>query len=130
VAGGGDAGGPVDVDPQVVVAPEPPFAGVHPHPHPQGAAVRPRVRGERPLGGDRGPDRPRGRGEHREEGVPLGTELPASSGGDGLPHEPHVVVLNGAVAVAQLLEELGGPLDVGEQGDRPGGELGHPSSRA
>jgi hypothetical protein len=131
VSGGGDPGGPVHVDPQVVVPSQASLPGKHAHADPEGPAVEPGMGGQGSLGGHRGPNGPWGRGEHSEEGIPLGPELGSFPLGDGRPHEAHVIVLHRPVVLTKLLEELGGALDVGEQ-ERDGacGEVGHSSSRA
>jgi hypothetical protein len=78
--------------------------------------------GKAALGGDRGPDRPHRAGEGHEEGVALGADLHAAARLDGLAHDRRVLVPDRWVAVAQLLQQPGGTLDVGEQeGDRPVG---------
>jgi hypothetical protein len=121
VAGRRDPGGPVDVDPPVVVPARSALPGVEPHPDPDLGI------GEIALGGHGRPDGADRRGEHHEEGVAFGPDLGAAAGGDCPPHDLGVGILELLVAIAaELLEEPRGPLDVREQKrDGPGGELAH-----
>jgi len=62
-------------------------------------------------------------GEGDEQSVALGTELAAALGADGRANNVAVCLEQLRVALAKLLDESGGALNVGEQeGDRPGGE--------
>jgi hypothetical protein len=84
------------------------------------------VGGQASLGDHRGPDRRRGAAERHEEGVAFGADLNASALGDGFAHDRRMLVPDGRVSIAELLEQPGGALDVGEQErDRPGRQLRH-----
>jgi hypothetical protein len=62
-------------------------------------------------------------GKGDEKGVALGPELPAALCTDGGANEIPVHLEQLRVALAELLDESSGALNVGEQeGDRPGGE--------
>ena len=81
----------------------------------------------RPLGVHRGPDRPHRAGEGGEERVALGADLdPAVP--DRPAQDGRVLVAHRPVAVAQVLEQPGLTLDVGEQeGHRSGGRAERPA---
>ncbi len=117
-----DAGGPVDVDPDVVVAAERPLPRVQAHPRPDVV----RQPGEPALGLDRRGDSLRGVREHHEERVAGRADLDAAV----VPHGPadhlRVLIARGGVPLPEFLEQLRRALDVGEQErDRPGRQLGH-----
>ena len=123
---GRDSSGPVDIDPQVVIAPQHSLPGVHAHPHAQGAAVRPGVRGQALLGDNRGQHGISRFREHREERIPLRPNLRSARFGYRSAKDLRVLLLHGPVAGTEFLEETCGPLDVGEQeGDGTCGELTH-----
>src|SRR5262249_51144712 len=64
--------------------------------------------------------------EREEERVALRVDLGSIRGGERVADESTVVAQHLAVAVTELLEQLGRALDVGEEeGDRPGWERGH-----
>jgi hypothetical protein len=120
----GDPGRPVHVDADVVVPAQHPLAGVQAHPHPHREPLRPPVGGQAPLGRHRGPDRRPRAGEDGEERVALGADLDPLPVPDGPAQEGRVLVPDRRVASAQLLEQPGRALDVGEQeGDGPGRQL-------
>jgi hypothetical protein len=121
----GDPGRPVHVDAAVVVPAEGPLAGVQAHPHPHRPPRRPVVGGQAPLGGHRGPDRGHRAGEGGEERVALGADLDPATVPDRPAQDGRVLVAHRPVPVAQVLQQPGRALDVGEQeGDRPGGQVG------
>ena len=133
-AGGrpGDPGRPVHVDAAVVVPAQGPLAGVQAHPDPHREPGRPPVAGQAPLGGHRGPDRRHRAGERREEGIAFGADLDPVAVPDRLAQDRRVLVAHRPVAVAQVLQQPGRALDVGEQeGDGPGGQppRGGPAGR-
>ena len=103
-----------DVEPEVALVADRRLAGVQPHPHPHRRAVGPRVGLERALGGDRGADGVPGAAERVEERVALRVDLRAAVGGERLAHDPAVVARHLGVGVAELLEQPGRALDVGE----------------
>ena len=122
----GDPGRPVDVDADVVVPAQHPLAGVQAHPHPHREPLRPGVGGQAPLGRHRGPDRRHRAREGGEERVALGADLDPVPVPDGPAQDGRVLVPDRRVASAQLLEQPGRALDVGEQeGDGPGRQRRH-----
>jgi hypothetical protein len=127
-AGLADARCSMDVEAEVRLVPDVRLAGVHSHPHAQIDARGPRVPHESQLGGDEGV----GRGlEHRKGDEELVTALvdhDAVPALDRLPEEAAVVVEHVRVAVAEPLQELGRPLDVGEnESDCSIGKIRHRS---
>ena len=120
----GDPGRAVDVDADVVVPAQHPLAGVQAHAHPHREPLRPGVGGQAPLGRHRGPDRRHRAREGGEERVALGADLDPVPIPDGPAQDGRVLVPDRRVASAQLLEQPGRALDVGEQeGDGPGRQL-------
>jgi len=122
---GRDSSGPVDIDPQVVIAPSTPSPVCMPI----------RTRRGRPCGqacearrcwattGQHGISRFR---EHREERIPLRPNLRSARFGYRSAKDLRVLLLHGPVAGTEFLEETCGPFDVGEQeGDGTCGELTH-----
>ena len=96
------------------------------HPDPHGGAVEPQVAGQVPLSGDRGPHCPNRAAEHHEEGIPLGADLDPAVRAGGTAYDHGVFVPDRPISITELLEQLGGALDIGEQeGDRPGRKLCH-----
>ena len=114
-----DAGGAVDVNPDVAFVAEVGRAGVQTHAH----ADRTRGQSSQRVGG-RLECAGCGR-EGDEEGVPLGIHLDAVVAGAGLAdHAPVLGERRGVCLRSQLVQQLGRALDVGEQeGDRAGGEI-------
>jgi hypothetical protein len=113
-AGGrsGDPGRPVHVDAAAVVPAQGPLAGVQAHPDPHREPGRPPRPGPPPPAGEGG-----------EERVALGAHLDPVAVPDRLAQDHRVLVAHRPVAVAQVLQQPGRALDVGEQeGDRPGGQ--------
>ncbi len=124
-----DPGRHVHVDADVVVATRHALPGVEPHPDADRRPRGPVVGGQSPLRGDRRLHGRRGAPEDQEEGVSLGADLDPAALRDGPAHDGGVLVPNRRVQLTDLLEQLRGPLDVGEQeGDRPGGQLSHGAS--
>ncbi len=88
----GDAGRPIDVEPDVVVAARDALAAVEPHPHADSDALGPGGRGQRALRLDRRGD---GRGsvsKDDQEGVALGAPLGAVVRGEGHPQQAMVLL--------------------------------------
>jgi len=126
VAGLGDPGRPVHVKAEVVVPAQDSLPGVQAHPDPQGTLHRPIVGGQAPLGGHGGLDRPHRATERHEQGIAFGADLDAAAFLDGVTHDRRIGVSDRHIAVAQLLQQPRGALDVAEQeGDRPGRQRGH-----
>ena len=121
----GDAGRPMDVEPDVVVAAPAALAGVDPDPDLDDRAVRPIGSCQRLLDGDRGPDRAGRRREDHEERVALGADLDAILVRDRRPDQLGLPLEQRRVPVAEALEQARRPLDVAEQeGDGAGRQLG------
>ena len=96
------------------------------HPRQYGGIVGPIMAGNRPLGGHRGGQPVTGAGKRDELAVAAGVDLRASVLGRDSPQQPPVVVEHLAVAVAELSDEAGRSLQVGEhEGDSAGWEFGH-----
>ena len=127
VAGGHDSRRPMHTEPVVTaVFGDVRLAGVHPHPHAQLGADGPLVRGKRALRGRRGRGCVARAGEDVEAGVPLGVHLLAPVRSERLAQQPTVLGEDRAVAVAQLLQQVRGTLDVAEEERHGAGrELGH-----
>ena len=122
----GDPRGPVHVDADVVVPAADPLPRVEAHPDPQRGARGPVVGGQAPLGGHRGLHALHRASEGREERVSLRADLDPAPLVDGPAKDGGVIVEDLRVQIADLLEQPGGALDVGEQeGDRPGRQLSH-----
>ena len=123
-----DPSGPVDVDPDVVVAARNALAGVQSHADADRVAVGPRVRGERSLRRHGGAQSARRRREGDEERVALGADLDTPLLGDRGSQDLGVSVQQAHELVApEVLEQPGRPLDIGEQErHRAGGEVAHP----
>ncbi len=124
VAGRGDAGRPVDVQSDVVVTAEDPFAGVQAHPHLDRCFLVPAVTGELLLGPGGRLDRIGCVGEGHEERVAFGRDLGPPELGEYAPQDRGVLAADGCIAsLPQPSQEIGGALDVGEQErDGPGRE--------
>ena len=122
VAGGGDAGGAVDVGPDVALVGQQRGAGVEADADPD-RSPRP---GRRVRLGRRGQRAGRGR-EGDEEGVALGVDLDPAVAREGVAHD--AAVLGQRIGVrfgAECMEQLRRALHVGEEeGDRAGRELAH-----
>ncbi len=132
VARGGDAGGAVHVDADVVVAAERRLTGVHAHTDADLHALGPGVGRERTLRLRSSRYRLRCVREDHEERVSLGRDLHTLAGRERGAHQRSVVVQNPVVGGAEALEQLRAPLDVGEQEcDGSRGQLGrHATSSA
>jgi hypothetical protein len=91
------------------------LTGMHPHPHPDMLPSRPRVRLQSPLQFQhRRHARPR-RGEHREERIALGIDLPAVMSGKTRPDQPVMVGKQLCVEIfSQPLNQGRRALDVGK----------------
>ena len=126
VAGVADAGGAVDGQSDVLIADERRLARVDADPDAQLHAVRPAVRGQRPLRRHRrvhGLPRP---SESDEERVAVGVELPSRGFRPGGAHQLLVLAHDGAVAVAKLAQERRRAFDIREEeGHRCGCRLVH-----
>ena len=88
---------------------------MHPHAHAQLHTLRPGVGGEGLLGEGCGGGRVTGALEDDEVRVPLGVDLDASVSCHGLAEEPAMLREQVPVGVAELVQEPGRALDVGEQ---------------
>ena len=112
----GDAGRPIDVDPEVVVTPERALAGVHADPDADLRSVGPGMRRESLLGLRRREHRAGRRAEDGEERVALGTDLDPAPLVDRLAHDHAVLVLQPPVGfVTERLQQPGRALDIGEE---------------
>ena len=122
-----DPGGAMDVQPDVPALRARRLARVDADPNAQRRGGGPDVRGERPLGADRGLCGVAGARECDEELVAAAVDLMAAVPGDRLAHEPAMVGHDRRVLVAELLHEARRVLDVGEEeGDDPGREACSP----
>jgi hypothetical protein len=115
VAGGRDPRRAMECQPAVALGVDRRLARVDPHPDPDLGARGPRMSGERPLRGGGGCDDVARRPEGDEERVPLGAHLPPSGLLERRAEETVMIREDVAVAPAQLLEQAGGALDVGEE---------------
>lgn len=107
--------GVVHVDPPIIAVSYPRGAAVHPHPHPQLAAVRPTVRLQGTLRHSRRPDRLTRIGKRHEEGVALRVDLHPVMGQPHLAQQPMVGDEHLSVRLPERMQQPGGPLDVREQ---------------
>ena len=113
-----DPRGAMDVDSDVALLADDGFAGVEAHAHAKGVSVRPRIRVEGTLRRDRRGNRVAGAFEAEEECVALRVDLLTPSGSEGVADHAAVLGKRVGVSVAELLEQLGRALDVGEdEGD-------------
>ncbi len=122
MSGATNARGTVHVEAHVADSAAKRLAGMQPHPHPQRCAIRPGALRESLLRRDSRPYCISGPRECHKEGVPLSIDLLAVPFCERIPEKAAVFLQDLSVpAVAEALEERGGPLDVGEEeGDRPG----------
>ena len=105
------------------------FARVDPDSHPHLGVFGPGVARDRALRIDGGGDSLLRPAEGDEEGVSLGVDLVAARILEGAPKQALVVGHRLCVAVPEQTEELGRPLDIGEQeGDGAARELRHQSA--
>src|SRR5205085_9776276 len=112
----GDPRGTHDVEPEIPLLADLGLAGVQPHAHPHLVPFRPRVVAQGALRGDRSGERVARAGEGVEERVALGVDLLPAAGSERLPDDAAVVARDGCVPVVpELLQQLGGALDVGER---------------
>ena len=119
--GGAQARHPLDVEAHVAVADHLRRAGVHGHARGGEQAVRPGMGPEGALGGERGRERLRRLRKDAEERIALGAELVAACGPERVAEQGAVVGVQRGIAVAELQEQPGRALDVGEeQGDGAG----------
>ena len=126
VGGRGDACRTVDVEAHVVAIRERRLAGMDAHAHAHLHALWPVVRREGALRHGRRLHRVAGSPKDHEEGIALGRDLDAAAGTDGLPDEPVVVRQQLTIGGAELLQQAGRALDVGEQEcDGPGRTFAH-----
>ena len=110
-----DLGGPMDVDPDVVVAPRPTLAGVQPHPDAEVDPGGPVVRCQGSLSvrcGSNAVERGRKDGEER---ITVATHVGALVVGHRLPDDGRVHLEHRPIGVAQPGHEPCRVLDVGEQ---------------
>jgi hypothetical protein len=125
-AGAAETRGAHDVEPEVALLADRRLARVQPDPHVHRDPAWPVVRDVRPLHLGRRRDRVARAHEREEERVALRVDLDAVVRGERAAHEPPVIRQHLGVAVAQLLEQRGRALDVGEgEGDGAAGKLGH-----
>ena len=118
---GGDPRGAMDVDPDVALVGDQRLAGMDPHPNPNRPA-------ERGLAVGRSGQRVAGPRERHEEGIALRVDLDATVPLEGVADDAPVLGKRVRVGVAEVVEQAGGPLDVGEEeGDGAAGELSHPA---
>ena len=98
------------------------FTGMQSHPHPQRCITRPDMLAKSPLRCDGRRHGISGAGKCHQEGIPLSVDFLAVPPGEcGTKQAPMLHDDIRVTAVAEALEERGGPLDVGEEeGDRPG----------
>src|SRR5581483_1385922 len=122
-----DARGAHHVEPEIPLVADLRLAGVQPHAHAHRAAARPLMVAQRPLRIDRRRDRVARTREREEERVPLRVDLRTAVRAERLAHDPPVVGGHAPVLdVAERLQQLGRPFDVGEhEGHRAAWELGH-----
>ena len=99
-----DPRGPVHVEPEIVIAPEDPVAGVHAHAYPQGMSLGPAVPVEPSLRVHHRSDRRSGRLEHDEERVPFGPDLHSPVLRYRVPDDRGVRVLERPEPLPELLE--------------------------
>src|SRR5439155_21215623 len=115
VSGGGDPRRTMDVEADVVVAAESPFAGVETHPHADRRRLRPRSRSEPALCLGSGGDPIEGRAKDREEGIPLGADLDPSVSGDRITEELVVRREQGRISITKRRKKSCRAFDVGEE---------------
>ena len=127
VTGGGDAGGAMDVEPDVVVAHELRRPGMQPHAHPQGGALAARHAPASARVASAAAATAWGAvAKATKKASPwVSTSTPLVRG-EGRAQQRLMLAQGTGVLVAQPLEQLGAALDVGEQeGDGAGGEWCH-----
>jgi hypothetical protein len=118
VAGGGDAGGAVDVDAHVSLLGEQRLARVQPH------ADSDRARAQRLLPRRRGRDRVAGTGEGEEERISLRVDLRGVEAADDVAEHASMVGYCVRISVFELSQQSRRAFDVREEeGDGPGVEL-------
>jgi hypothetical protein len=124
MSGRGDARSQVHVGPDVALRGQVGRAGVEAHAHPD------RARGERRLCRGGRAERPRRGWEDDEEGIALGIDLDAAARAERRPQDAAMLPECLRICLrAELVQQLGRALDVGEQeGDRAVGEIA-PHSR-
>src|ERR1700730_18472100 len=131
MAGARDAGGPMDVQAKVLIANERRFAGVQTDPDPHLPVVRPGVLCQHLLDGGGAGARFQCALEDDEERIALGAELVATVGGERLALDRVVGEQDVGVALAELLNQPGRPLDVAEEErDGPGRQCAHAGEAA
>ena len=121
----------MDVDADVPLLADHGLARVEAHTHPQGRPVRPLVLSQGPLCGDRGGDRVPRPLEAVEERIALGVDLLAAPLAERVADQAAVLGKRAGVPFAELLEQLGRALDVGEdEGDGAAVQHCHALSRS
>ena len=113
--GAGDARGPMDVEPHVIVAGKARLSGMQTDADPNGRLLRPGVVSELTLCLDRGRDRPACSRKRHEEGVALCADLRSPARGDRLADDRAVLPEEQRPTVAEALGEVGRSLDVAEE---------------
>jgi hypothetical protein len=115
VPGRRNAGGPVNVHADIVVATQVPLPGVEAHPHANGTTFGPRLTSQGPLRLNRCPKRPWCCLKDGEERVPLGAQDRAAMCGKRLAQQALVGFENLGITIAKCPQETGTPRDVTEQ---------------
>ena len=113
--GPADARGAVDRDPVVLALRDRPFARVDPDPDAKSHAVRPFVRGERALRGERGQHRVLRPAEGDEETVALRADALAARRLERAAQQPVVVRQHVPPPIPDAARELRRPLDIAEE---------------
>lgn len=114
MGGRGDASGPVDIDPDIVVASELAFPRVETHADPHFGVFRPGVGRQCLLGCARTSDGLRSGGESEEEGISLRGNLDSPGFLHRLADEPAVGSVELSIFIAKALEESCGTLYIAE----------------
>ncbi len=112
--GRADARGADDVEAEVALLHDRRLARVQAHADADGGALGPFVRRVRTLRLDRGRDRVACAREREEERIALGIDLDPVRRHEGLADEPPMCREDVPIVTAELLQELGRALDVGE----------------
>jgi hypothetical protein len=120
MADGRDASGSMNVEADVTFLRHDRLACVKPHAHPD------RSLGQRLLPGSSRGQRIAGAGEGDEERVALRVDLDPAVPAERIPEDTPVIGKCLGISVAELVQQPGRALDVGEkEGDRPAGQLPH-----
>src|SRR5207237_4613547 len=131
VAGGHDPRGPMDVEPDVIVADDTSLAGVEPDPNAKRRRLGGRPGCETTLHVHGRRHRIRGAREDRKERVALCPHLDPGVASEGLAYGRAMFVEERREIVAEALEQAGRRLDVAEEErHRPGRQAAHGGSVA